>query len=869
MLPFGIVGQLFRNVALPLDVRNRAGDLLTIGTLEQAVAESDSEAEMIQLFNDLTAPLLDLAIDMPILIAIDDILHADALSLRYLPYLVRRCKSTRILVALTDDIDQRPLYSSLRAELLRQPHFHQIRLGPLSRDGVIDLLAEHMDKVKAQLRAPEFFEITGGNPLLLHGLIDDHHLSGDVGARGYGQALLSCLHRGDVVNLQVGRALAVLGEHATPVELSQLVRVDVEAVIRALDTMTAAGLLDKGIFRHAVARSTLLNDLPRHERVDLHRRASRLLHDRGAPAIAVAHHLMEVDDAQDWWALNVLLEAAEQALRGDQTQLAVKCLMLAHRSSVREQGRAAIQARLARAEWQINPLVASRHLAPLVTAVRAGYLDRRDSIVLIRQLLWHGCSDEAVDVLDWLRGSINEQHAEAVTKLYDLELWLAYSYPSLAQRRRISVTTATQNTMVNPETDPWLRSTAKLADILARDLSHEAVDRAEHVLRGLRISRNTCWAEESAMLALLVLICADRCDSAKDWCDHLLVEANTRQAPTWQAILVAVRAEIAVRQGDLASAVHYGRATMTHMDAKSWGATIGFPLGNLILATTWMGHHEEAEKYINNSLVEASFRTRYGLHYLHARGQYYLATNHFHAALADFLSCGNLMREWGLDIVSLVPWRISAAEAWLRLGNQDQARRLIYEQLGRLGADCFRMRGLSLRLLAAVSPTAHRPKILNEALDLLEKCGDRFEQARILADLSHAYHALKQNRRGRMAFRRALHLARMCEANLLCQELLCDTSDFGDTETVSSSHDDAASLTSSEARVASLAVNGYTNREIANKLYITPSTVEQHLTRVYRKLNVKSRKDLPVDLRTDVSKMTRSRLVSRKRGASG
>ncbi|MBP5941840.1 helix-turn-helix transcriptional regulator [Streptomyces sp. LBUM 1476] len=55
-------------------------------------------------------------------------------------------------------------------------------------------------------------------------------------------------------------------------------------------------------------------------------------------------------------------------------------------------------------------------------------------------------------------------------------------------------------------------------------------------------------------------------------------------------------------------------------------------------------------------------------------------------------------------------------------------------------------------------------------------------------------------------------------------------------------------LTSAERRVAELAADGYTNREISRKLYVTISTVEQHLTRIYRKLNVK-RLDLQVVLR--------------------
>lgn len=56
--------------------------------------------------------------------------------------------------------------------------------------------------------------------------------------------------------------------------------------------------------------------------------------------------------------------------------------------------------------------------------------------------------------------------------------------------------------------------------------------------------------------------------------------------------------------------------------------------------------------------------------------------------------------------------------------------------------------------------------------------------------------------------------------------------------------DPVAVLTRAERRVAVLAAGGCTNRSIAARLYITPSTVEQHLTSVYRKLGVKSRDDL-------------------------
>lgn len=54
----------------------------------------------------------------------------------------------------------------------------------------------------------------------------------------------------------------------------------------------------------------------------------------------------------------------------------------------------------------------------------------------------------------------------------------------------------------------------------------------------------------------------------------------------------------------------------------------------------------------------------------------------------------------------------------------------------------------------------------------------------------------------------------------------------------------SAQLSEAELRVAELAAAGDTNREVSRKLFITISTVEQHLTRVYRKLQLSGRTDL-------------------------
>ena len=53
------------------------------------------------------------------------------------------------------------------------------------------------------------------------------------------------------------------------------------------------------------------------------------------------------------------------------------------------------------------------------------------------------------------------------------------------------------------------------------------------------------------------------------------------------------------------------------------------------------------------------------------------------------------------------------------------------------------------------------------------------------------------------------------------------------------------SLIPAEHRVAGLAAGGKSNREIAQQLYITPRTVETHLTHVFQKLHIATRAELP------------------------
>jgi DNA-binding CsgD family transcriptional regulator len=51
-------------------------------------------------------------------------------------------------------------------------------------------------------------------------------------------------------------------------------------------------------------------------------------------------------------------------------------------------------------------------------------------------------------------------------------------------------------------------------------------------------------------------------------------------------------------------------------------------------------------------------------------------------------------------------------------------------------------------------------------------------------------------------------------------------------------------MTPTEQRVAELTAAGMTNREVAGRMFVSPKTVEVNLTRIYRKLGVRSRAQL-------------------------
>jgi DNA-binding CsgD family transcriptional regulator len=668
--------------------------------------------------------------------------------------------------------------------------------------------------------------------------------------QAFGQAVADVLDRCESELPGIAQGAAVLAEFGSVGLLGRLLDLDTDTAGHMVTCLEDAGLLEGGLFRHAAVRAAVRAGLDDRDRSRLHWKAAELLHQEGAPAPAVARHLVLAGRTSDPWAVPVLQGAAEHALAEDEVEAAVEYLELAERACAGGRARAAIAAMLVTVKWRLDPAAAIRYLPPMVAALREGHLGGGQALVLARYLLWHGRVQEATETLAQAVTTLGaEPDGGASDELSVTRMWLASSFPPLATNL------PPEPAVVPPvplTVKPRLQAASVLKSVLTRATSGDAligaVDWAEQVLQGSRLNDATVEAVESALLALIY---ADRLDKAASWCEALLEDAGRRRAPWWQRLFASLQAKIEFRKGNLAAAERNARFAMAGLPAQSWGTGIGVPLASLLLATTAMGEYVAAADCVNQPVDDAMFQTRYGLHYLHARGAYYLATARPHAALGDFLACGELMGAWGLDLPALVPWRTEAARALLVLDRRDEARDLTIEQLSLLGhPQGTRTRGLSLRLLAATSELRRRPQLLGEAVEVLQASGDRLELARALADLSDAHQSLGSSNRARTLVRRAWQVAKECGADALCQELMPTAVR---TPPAKAGVPAGNALSDAERRVAALAALGHTNREIAGRLYITISTVEQHLTHAYRKLNVTRRGDLPTCLLSDTA----------------
>ncbi|HLU74272.1 MAG TPA: AAA family ATPase [Nonomuraea sp.] len=840
-LSLGVISQLFHSAALPMNLATQAAELIEGMTSNRPCSEipAPDDPAWLHMTQRLWSAVLELSGSGPVLITVDDVEHADPPSWHLLLHIVQRLKNSNVFLVLTTTDDGQGMEPAVEFALSRYPHYQRVKVGMLSPDGVWRVW-EHLAGTSAARRlGRQSHAITGGNPLLVKALVEDQVNDGEdtgdlIVGHAFARAVRALLHRGDPTVLQTARGLALLGQPAPAHLLPELLGLSQAAVRRAESMLHGIGLLRAGDFRHTAVRTAVLDGMDEAERTALHAGAARLLHAEGAVPAAVARHLLESGWAGEPWALAELRVAAAQALPGDQPEFAVRCLKLAIEVCDDEHERARLLAALARAEWRFNPAVVRQHLGPLAEAAREGRLSPADSMTLLRYQLWHGAVEAAGETLRALPGSDDDETAQ---RLKATEDWVSTTFPALRA--------------VTPPHGPERRSgswgvfpaqgASLLAAVLRSGPDEATLDSAVRALQSITLDDANLDTTEAALAALIY---ADQADRAEPWCDRLYEQAVRRRSPTWCTLLAAIRSTIAIRRGDLTAAEEYARASLDPLPPRGLGVFVGLSLAARIRASTEMGRFDEAERYVRHPLPEGLLQTRFGLHYLQARAHYHLAMGQAQAALRDFSGCGSLMRAWELDTPGLVPWRQGVAAALLQLGQRGRARTVLGHSYALPGEQSPRIAGMTRRVLAAASDLPQRPALLREAVDLLQTAGDRLELTYALVDLTHALHELGESNKARLVGQQAEEIAGQVQAEPLRKAVGPVEGPAGSPEA-----EPLGLLSDAEQRVASLAALGYTNREISKKIYITVSTVEQHLTRIYRKLDVKGRGDLPDQFR--------------------
>jgi DNA-binding CsgD family transcriptional regulator len=134
---------------------------------------------------------------------------------------------------------------------------------------------------------------------------------------------------------------------------------------------------------------------------------------------------------------------------------------------------------------------------------------------------------------------------------------------------------------------------------------------------------------------------------------------------------------------------------------------------------------------------------------------------------------------------------------------------------------------------------------------VLASSAARLEHARALVDLGAARRRAGHRVEGRAPLREGLDMAHRCGSQILVDQARMELRASGarPRRDLITGRD---ALTPAEQRVAALAARGMTNREIAQVLFLSMKTVENHLARVYGKLGISSR-DMLAEVTVDAS----------------
>ena len=857
-LPFGIVRQLLEPV-VATDAEEQEALLAGAAALAKPVlSESDPETGDEASFSALHGLYwltVNLAGSQPVLVTVDDAHCADVPSLRWLIYLARRLAGVPLaLVLATRPAEPGPM-QELHDELLVIPEVTVLEPGGLSEQAITMLAVQSLaadpdaEFVTACQRA------TGGNPFLLlelfgelarRGIVPSREnagLASQLNSQGVGRSVRARLRRLPSGCIALARAVAVLGDGAEPILAAQLADLDDDEAARAADALSEAAILEPGrplAFVHTLVRSNVYSEMSSRERARSHERAARLLADAGEAPDRIAIHLLATHPGGNEETVNTLRRAAKGARNRGAPDVAVTYLQraLAEPPSadqepklVYELGTAALSA--GELEMAIEKLRhATRDLAD--GRLRAEAANALGSALFLAQRPEEAMTD-LTTVIDELPASEREQGLRL-----QATRWAA-ARGSVAVWQRLKATG--ERFVVESRTPRTIGERLQVAaaayEAARTGTAAEARELALQALADGRLLEDPGPESGGFWIAPFVLVLAHAEDDQVRVTTEVIEWAKQHGSLPVFSMATQLRAYAYLRNGSLADAE--ADATSAFEQPAVPGL---FPFGRIALVNVLLARDKATEACAVFEQIRPEPAAPGYFRYLLTRARLRAVLQHPEDALEDLFECGRLEEAWEVRTPAFGSWRADAAPLLASLGRQDEARVCAREELERCRAfGAPGPLGVSLRALGLVEPGETGIELLEQSVAQLERSSRRLELAISLLELGSATRRVGRRAEARKPLREALELARVCGAGAVAirahDELVTAGARPRRDPTESRS-----TLTASELRVARMAADGMTNREIAQALFVTENTIETHLRSVFRKLDIRSRSQL-------------------------
>jgi ATP/maltotriose-dependent transcriptional regulator MalT len=848
--PFGVVRQLLEAVVAGRE------DVLTgaAATAAPVFGALDGEGDVsFAALHGLFWVVLNLAAERPLVLAVDDLHWCDRPSLRFLAYLARRLEGQPILIPATVRTNEPGTDVALLGEIAHDPATVSVRPVPLSAEAVRDLVRERLGAEADEPFCAACHEATGGNPLYLRQLLTALETDNvkpvagnagvvlEIGPRAVSRTVIVRLARLSPDAIAVARAVAVLTESATLPAVSALTGIDEARVADATGALSRAEILRPEAplaFVHALVRDAVYQELPLGERELQHEHAARVLRDAGAPPEQVAAHLLAAPRRGQAWVAEQLRDAARVAVGRGAPESAVAILRRALEEPAPAAWRPELLMELGLAEVLTEGPASADHLKEAYETLADDDARAVVAYALVHALAFTDRAEEAVAFAARAAPELADDDRDSL-----LAAGLIMRFFGAGAPEDLDVL-AERFAPPPPDAPMGTKRVAAMAALQRAYTGGDAESCVEVALAALE--GGELAARDNGMVALAALntlILADTPEADVHW------EAAMREAHRHGSLLGVSSQHLwhgfaLLQLGELAEAEESIRTAQEEFDVWGFGVTaLRYTSAFIATALAEQGRIDEARAAIergrpyNHPWADGSrFWRAANLALLVAEGRDEEAV----AAYEEFARA----HAWTVLPAATHP-RSNAARALDRLGRKEEAIALAEEEL--VAARAWGAPGTVGPVLRVLGLLRGEIALLEEAVEVLERSQARHELAKALADLGSALRRDRRPSEAREPLRRALELADACGADALVEHVRSELYATGARpRTTATGGVDA--LTASERRVAAFAAEGQSNRDIAQALFVTPKTVEVHLSNAYRKLGIRSRRELAAAL---------------------